>query len=391
MGGTSLDACVIENGNPSVEYEASLGNLRMMIPVYDIRTTGAGGGSIAWLDGEILRVGPKSAGANPGPICYGRGGEEPTLTDTAVALGYIDPQQFLGGEVELAEEETREGIREQLAAPLDSTVTQVSKGVFDVTLANTVGTIREITVEKGLDPRDFSMVGYGGAGPMFVPLLARELDANKVVIPQAPSVFSAYGMQMTDVIYDFSQTRLVPLQSMDLRDLGSSFTGLEEEAHTTLSDEGFDQSSRRTKRSVEMRYLGQEHTVRVPADNVESIDDITARFTEHHERRYGHAMDDPVEAVHLRVRGIGRTEKPEISKLDQGGYEDDSATTQDAYCFAKEEVVGFNVYRRERLEPGDTLQGPAIVREDTTTTVFHSDQEATVDDYGHLIITGGDR
>lgn len=391
MGGTSLDACVIENGTPSVEYEASLGNLQMMIPVYDIRTIGAGGGSIAWLDGEILRVGPKSAGADPGPICYGQGGNDPTLTDAAVALGYIDPQWFLGGEMELAEEKTRDGIRERLAEPLESTVTDVSQGIFDVTLANTVGTIREITVEKGLDPRDFSMVGYGGAGPMFVPLLARELDALEVIIPQAPSVFSAYGMQMTNVVYDFSQTELVPLQDIDIKDLESSFTGLEEDAHATLGDEGFGESGRRTERSVEMRYLGQEHTVRVPADDLESTDDLAARFAEQHQRRYGHTMEDPAEAVHLRVRGIGETEKPDISHLNQETSGDGLVDTQEAYCFARDEIVDFDVYRRERLEVGDTLQGPAIVREATTTIVFHSDQEATVDEYGHLVITGGDR
>jgi N-methylhydantoinase A len=388
MGGTSLDACVIENGTPSVEYEASLGNLRMMIPVYDIRTIGAGGGSIAWLDGEILRVGPKSAGADPGPICYGQGGEDPTLTDAAVALGYIDPQWFLGGEMELAEERTRNGIRNQLADPLESPITDVSQGVFDVTLANTVGTIREITVEKGLDPREFSMVAYGGAGPMFVPLLARELDAKEVIIPQAPSVFSAYGMQMTNVVYDFTQTELVPLQEVGLGGLESAFMRLEEEAHATLAEEGFEQSDRRTERSVEMRYLGQEHTVRVPADDLKSIDDLAFRFADQHQRRYGHTMDDPAEAVHLRIRGIGQTQKPEISHLNQTGVGDTLLDTQEAYCFARDKLVDFDVYRRERLEPKDTIQGPAIVREATTTIVFHSDQEAIVDDYGHLIITG---
>lgn len=391
MGGTSLDACVIEDGSPSVEYEASLGNLRMMIPVYDIRTIGAGGGSIAWLDGEILRVGPKSAGADPGPICYGQGGEDPTLTDAAVALGYIDPQWFLGGEMELAEKRTRDGIETSLADPLDSTVSEVSQGVFEVTLANTVGTIREITVEKGLDPRDFSMVGYGGAGPMFVPLLARELGAKEVIIPQAPSVFSAYGMQMTNVVYDFSQTELVPLRDVERSALESWFEGLEEEAHTTLADEGFDPTDRRTERSVEMRYLGQEHTVKVPADGLESVDELADRFAEQHRRRYGHTMDDPAEAVHLRVRGIGETETPDISRREEGESGDEVVGTQEAHCFASDEVVAFDVYRRDRLAAGQVIPGPAIVREPTTTIVFHSDQEARVDDYGHLIITEVDR
>ena len=388
MGGTSLDACVIEDGTPSVEYEASLGNLRMMIPVYDIRTIGAGGGSIAGLDGEILRVGPKSAGADPGPICYGRGGDDPTLTDAAVALGYIDPGWFLGGEMNLVKEKTRNEIENSLADPLDTTVTDVSRGVFDVTLANTVGTIREITVEKGLDPRDFSMVGYGGAGPMFVPLLARELGAKEVIIPRAPSVFSAYGMQMTDVVYDFSQTELTPLQDIGLGDLDSWFGELEENAHSTLAEEGFDSANRRTERSVEMRYVGQEHTVKVPADSLDSITELADRFAEQHQRRYGHTMDDAAEAVHLRVRGVGETEKPEITRLDETSSDHSRNDIQEAYCFARDDVVDFGVYTREHLDPGQVLHGPAIVREPTTTIVFHSDQEATVDEYGHLLITG---
>jgi N-methylhydantoinase A len=391
MGGTSLDACVIEEGVPSVEYEASLGDLRMLIPVYDIQTIGAGGGSIAWLDGEMLRVGPKSAGADPGPICYGRGGTDPTLTDAAVALGYIDPEAFLGGEMELAEEVTRTEIQNTLADPLDSTVTAVSRGVFEVALASAVGTIREITVEKGLDPRDFSMVGYGGAGPMFVPLLARELSARDVIVPKAPSVFSAYGMQMTDVVYDFSRTELVPLGDVTLTELEDWFRALEAEADDTLAEEGFDAPDRHTERSVEMRYLGQEHTVEVSASELSTIDELADRFANQHHRRYGHTMDDPVEAVHLRVRGVGETEKPEINHMDHENSADPYIDSQEAYCFATEEMTDFAVYRRSGLDRGRTIDGPAIVREPTTTVVFHSDQRATVDEYGNLVIAEGDQ
>jgi len=386
MGGTSLDACVIKEGSPSIDYEASIENLRMMVPVYDIRTIGAGGGSIAWLDGEILRVGPESAGADPGPICYNQGGENPTLTDAAVALGYLDPQWFLGGEMELTEQKTQEGIRNQLAEPLDSTVTAVSRGIFDVALANAVGTIREITVERGLDPRDFSMVGYGGAGPMFVPLLARELNAQEVIIPQAPSVFSAYGMQMTNVMYDFSQTELVPLRDIERSALDDWFNALEQKAYTTLAREGFDASACRTERSVEMRYLGQEHTVEVPAHNIDNIAALEQRFAERHQRRYGHTMDDAAEAVHLRVRGIGETDKPTVSEFEQVTHSGGPDESQMAYCFATEEMVEFEVYNRDQLGVDQVIHGPAIVRQPTTTVVFHSNQTARIDDHGNLII-----
>lgn len=385
MGGTSLDACVIEDGAPAVEYEATLEDQPVMIPIYDIRTIGAGGGSVAWLDGNLLKVGPKSAGADPGPICYGNGGEEPTLTDAAVALGYIDVDAFLDGEMDLAADAANQGIGDRIADPLNMSITEASEGIFNVTLANTVGAIREITVEKGIDPREFTMCAYGGAGPMFAPLLARELGMNEILIPQAPSVFSAWGMLMADVVYDFSQTRISVLSETDYESLVEDFDRLEQEGRETLASEGFGADEREFERSVEMRYLGQEHTVEVPADDVNSLDGLEERFEARHADRYGHTMDDPAEAVHVRVRANGTTEKPELQLAEP--VSDALSTTTQAYCFAKESFVDFDVVQRASLAPGDTVKGPAIVREPTTTIVFHSDQRATVDEYGHLIIS----
>ena len=387
IGGTSLDACVIEDGTPAVEHEADLENFPMMIPVYDIRTIGAGGGSIAWLDGDLLKVGPKSAGADPGPICYGRGGTEPTLTDAALELGYLDPAAFLGGDMDLNVEDVSRQIETKLADPLDMSVTDVSRGIFDVTLANTVGAIREITVEKGLDPRDFTMMSFGGAGGMFVPLIGREMGVDGIMIPQAPSVFSAWGMLMADIVYDFSRTHIETLQDIDLDDLESEFETLEGEARETLDEEGIASEDQQIHRSMEMRYLGQEHTVEVPANGVDSIDELSRRFEEHHQSRYGHTMDDPTEAVHLRVRATGESDKPELERASgDGGVEAAHVGTQTAYCFAEQDHVEFDVYEREPLSGGDVIEGPAIVREPTTTIVFHSDQVAEIDSYGHIII-----
>lgn len=391
MGGTSLDACVIENGSPAVEYESKLGHLPVMIPVYDIRTIGAGGGSVAWLDSGLLKVGPKSAGADPGPICYGQGGTDPTLTDAALELGYIDPKAFLGGEMQLDASATRAGIEEALADPLDTTPQDVSRGVFDVTLANTVGAIREITVEKGLDPRDFTMVAYGGAGPMFVPLLAREMNVGEVLVPQAPSVFSAWGMLMADVVYDYSQTHIAVLEDIDFNaDLQAEFEALEAEARGTLEQEGFSDDRQSFKRSVEMRYFGQEHTVEVPADGLESLDDLSERFDDVHQSRYGHTMDDPAQVVHLRVRAVGENDRPELAQEAEAGDIDAHIGTRDAYCFAVGERTAFDVYQRAGLGEGDVINGPAIIEEATTTITMQSDQTATIDEFGHLVITGGD-
>jgi N-methylhydantoinase A len=391
MGGTSLDACVVEDGSPAVEYESKLGHLPVMIPVYDIRTIGAGGGSVAWLDSGLLKVGPKSAGADPGPICYGQGGTEPTLTDAALVLGYIDPDAFLGGEMQLDDEVARAGIEDALASPLDADVQDISRGVFDVTLANTVGAIREITVEKGLDPRDFTMVAYGGAGPMFVPLLAREMNVGEVLVPQAPSVFSAWGMLMADVVYDYSQTHIEVLDEVSFEDdLEAEFEALEAEGRETLDEEGFTSERQSFERSVEMRYFGQEHTVEVPADGLDSIEELSECFDEVHQSRYGHTMDDPPQVVHLRVRAVGENDKPELARQGESQDGDPHIGTRDAYCFATDRETEFDVYQRAGLSEGDVFEGPCIVEEPTTTITMQSDQTATVDEFGHLVITGGD-
>ena len=388
FGGTSMDACVIEDGAPAVEYESALEELPMMIPVFDIRTIGAGGGSIGWLDGNLLKVGPQSAGADPGPICYGHGGSEPTITDAALALGFMDPDQFLGGEMDLDADAALSGIETKLADELGQSIEEVSRGMFDVALANTVGAIREITVEKGLDPRDFTMVAYGGAGPMFVPLVARELGVGEVLVPQAPSVFSAWGMLMSDIVYDESQTYISVLEDVDHDEFERRFTELEEELTEQLSVEGFADETQSLERYVEMRYLGQEHTVSVPGQDLADLDELGERFEAKHESRYGHTMDDPPQVVHLRVRGIGETDKPSLEKATADGA-GEPVGVRNAYDFAAGEMTDFDVYKRGSLAAGQTIEGPAIVFEPTTTIVFHSDQTAEVDDYGHLLIQGG--
>lgn len=385
MGGTSLDACVIQGGSPSVEHQSSLEHLPVMLPVYDIRTIGAGGGSIAWLDGELLKVGPKSAGAEPGPVCYGRGGTEPTVTDAALILGYLNPEKFLGGDMEVDLSGAREAMATKLADPLDSTPVDVSTGIFNVTVANTVGAIREITVERGLDPRDFSMFAYGGAGPMVIPTVARELGVGEVMIPRAPSVFSAWGMLMTDIVYDRSHTVLSPLQRVTADQLNDQLEKLEAEAKADLREDGYAAEQQRVERSIEMRYLGQEHTVDIPIDGPAETDSLKRRFEQRHEQRYGHQLEDPAEIVYLRVRGIGVNEKPRLqaSGAQTGGSADE---VSEAYCFAKDEMTDFDIYERNALGLDSRIDGPAIIREPTTTVVFHSDQVAHLDEYGHIVI-----
>ena len=385
MGGTSVDACVIQGKSANVTYQTSLETFPLLIPTYDIRTIGAGGGSIAWLDGELLKVGPQSAGADPGPVCYGRGGTEPTVTDAALELGFIDSEKFLGGEMDLEAQQASDAIRKNIAEPLEQTNREASRGIIDVLVANIANAIREITVEKGLDPRDFSVMAYGGAGPMLMPLLAREIETKETIIPQAPAVFSAWGMLQADTTFDFSQTITKLTENVGIDDVKAAFEDLDQQATQTLENIGFSSKSISLQHTVDMRYFGQGHDDEVDAEGVQSIDELVTRFQETHEERYGYRMNDPSQVVNIRVRAIGEYDKPGIQQIAQS---DDigQIETNDAYCFAEQSLTPFDIYDRAPLSEEEQITGPAIIREPTSTTVFYSDQQATIDEFGNIVI-----
>ncbi len=388
IGGTSTDACVVRDGTPTLKYQAELEKLPLMIPAYNISTIGAGGGSIARVEGGLLKVGPQSAGAEPGPICYGRGGTLPTFTDAAVVLGYIDPDNFLGGQVKLNAAAARAGLMKHVAEPLGLTDIEAGRGVYDVLLARTVSAIREITVQEGFDPREFSMLAYGGAGPMFVPLVAREMDVREVIVPQAPAGFSAWGMLMTDLVQEYSETCVGLLEHVGVDNLRGITHRLARQANADLDRGGFAPADRTIEYTAALRYFGQEHTLDTPLEEGDDLASLCRRFDAVHRQRYGHTMTDPVQIVHVRVRGIGRTPRPELRTIPPrvAGMPTPRANRK-AFCFAHRAMVDFAVYDRDELREGDIVSGPAIVEEATTTLVFFSDQSASVDKYGHLFIT----
>lgn len=389
IGGTSLDTCVIERGGAVAAFEAQLEQYPLLIPTYDIRTIGAGGGSIAWLDRGLLKVGPRSAGAQPGPVCYGRGGTEPTVTDAAVVLGFFDPDRFLEGEMSLRVEEARAALAQQIAEPLGLPLADAAAGVFDVLLARTVGAVRQITVERGRDPRDFSLLAFGGAGPMLAPLLAREMEIREVVVPFAPSGFSAWGMLSADIVDDVSRTVLRPLEETDPAELEQVFVEVEAEAMRSLADQGVPAARAVLERQLELRYVGQEHSLIVTVGRQWDPEGVRAAFEELHRSRYGHAMDNPLQILNLRVRGIGRTDRPELPRLPAGDGNPARAVLgqREAYDFAQRAVVPFTVYDRAKLAPGDRFAGPALVDEGTSTTVVPSGQRVEVDEHGYLVVT----
>jgi N-methylhydantoinase A len=389
VGGTSLDTCVIEAGDAAAAHQATLEHFPLLVPTYDIRTIGAGGGSVAWIERGLLKVGPHSAGADPGPVCYGRGGTAPTVTDAAACLGYLDPRNFLSGDMELHVDDARTALRQKIAEPLGLETETAAAGVFDVMLARTVGAVRQITVERGRDPRVYSMLAFGGAGPLIAPLLAREMGIAEVIIPFAPSGFSAWGMLSADVVEDASRTLMAALADVDLSDLEACFAELEADAMTSLAVQGVSAAQAALEREVEVRYVGQEHTlpVAVPAELDKDV--VRAAFQEMHLSRYGHQMDNPLQVLNARVRGIGRTARPELATLAPGDGDPSGARRpdRDAFDFGSRATRRFAVYDRALLRPGDVFAGPALIEEGTSTTVINGGQQVRVDPHGYLLIT----
>ena len=388
VGGTSLDVCMIEDGRAAAAFEAALENHPLLVPIYDIRTIGAGGGSIAWLDAGLLNIGPQSAGAEPGPICYGRGGTHPTVTDACLVLGYIDPDDFLGGTMPLDYERACNGIRDAVAGPMSLTPEVAGAGMLDVLMARTVGAVRQITVERGRDPRESALLAFGGAGPMFASMCGHEMDLKEVIVPNAPSGFSAWGMLSADVVDDYSRTRVSLLDEVPPDELDAVFREIETQAVASLNRQGVPDGQAMLLRQLELRYLGQEHALAVDVGGVIDVAAIVKAFGDQHEARYGHRMDARVQILNVRIRAVGGTARPTLRERPRRGAKDPRPApgTRRAWCFATRRMTRFATWRRQDLAAGDTIAGPALIDEGTSVTVMHTGQRLRVDRYGHLVI-----
>lgn len=387
VGGTSVDACVIEDGSPSEVYEASIDGFPLQIPIFDIRTVGAGGGSIAWNDRGLLKVGPHSAGAVPGPVAYGIGGTEPTVTDAAFTLGFLDPGAFLDGDMSIDVEAARAAVARVVGDPFGISAETASASIFEVLLARTVAALREITVERGLDPREFALLTFGGAGPMLGPMLAREMGIATTVIPRVPAAFSAFGMLVADVQHEFSATVLRPLDDDALLQLGPAFDEFTGLGNDVLAEQGINEPDRRFVRSIDVRYRGQEHAIAVELGAGDKADEVLARFNQLHRARHGHAMPESAEILSARVRAVGLLAKPGLTRIAAAAEPAAPAGGRTAYDVATGKSKHFPVYLRASLRAGHEIAGPAIVEEGTSTTVFFSDQRLRVDEFGQLLIT----
>ncbi|MCC6617337.1 MAG: hydantoinase/oxoprolinase family protein [Anaerolineae bacterium] len=396
MGGTSLDASLIAGGRPTIENQQVFQTLPISIPTIDIHTIGSGGGSIAWVDpGGHLQVGPKSAGADPGPVCYGKGGENVTFTDAALVIGYLDAGNFLGGEIKIDPELARAAIA-RLGDKLGMSADDVAAGIVHISEAKMAGAVRVISIERGYHPKDFALCAFGGGGAFVAANVARELGIPRAIIPPGPGNFSAFGMLMVDVVHDYSQTSIIELADMDVTAVNDVYAKLSAQGHDALAYDGFEPERRTFMPTAEMRYRGQEHTVNVPMPGLEitaeQIPGIVEAFNKVHQQQYGHSMmEDPIEIVTLRLRAVGLLPRPDLPMIERGSGSVDAARkgTRDVYVREQRARVTYTVYDRMKLGAGDSIHGPAIIEEPSSTTMVHANDVLTVGDYGELAIQVG--
>jgi N-methylhydantoinase A len=394
MGGTTAKASLVRDGEPTLAPGYYVGGYAgghpVMLPMIDVVEVGAGGGSIAWIDDiGALKVGPQSAGADPGPICYRGGGTEPTITDANVVLGRLDPDNFLGGQMKLDAEGAALGITEKIAQPLKMSTVAAAQAIVEIAISKMSLAVREVSVAKGYDPRDFALVASGGAGPLHVIAIARELHIPTVIVPLFPSHFSALGMLLADERHDFIRTYYSDLAAVDFAELVKVYEEMVAEARASL---------RHTRGAVEqiqldLRYMGQEFTLAVPVTLAQlkagRRDVIRKAFDALYEHRYAHhSPEEPVEMVNIRLGVIGKRPKlkfPRLGKAQRVAVSD----RRDVYFSDTRKPIRCPVYQRAALKAGARIVGPALIQEHGTTTVLFSKDECKVAPSGELIIKVG--
>lgn len=394
-GGTSTDVSVVLDGQPTLTTEGTVGAYPSKIPMIDVVTVGAGGGSIAWISPEgSLKVGPQSAGADPGPLCYAKGGTEPTITDAHVVLGRIPPH-LLGGEIPLDVDAARAGI-EELAGRLGLDFERCAAGILEISAWNQANALRQVSVKRGLDVRDFMLTTFGGSGSLLACRLVDILDLAGVVVPPNPGNVSAFGLLTVDVKNDYVQTHVRKQSALDHAQIRAIFDELTAAAGAALDKEGFARTDHRFERTIDVRYVGQAFEVRVPAP-AGTVDEayaahIADTFHTEHRQLYGYDFrSDPTQAVewvNLRVTGIGPITRPRLPRVPAGeGPVTRALTGRREVCFDVDRGhVPTDVYDRARLGAGDTFAGPAIVEEFGSTTPIHPGFHVRVDEFGNLVI-----
>jgi N-methylhydantoinase A len=388
MGGTSFDLSLVVDGEASTTLETELEGLPLLMSIVDIQTIGTGGGSVAWLDNGAVRVGPRSAGSVPGPACYGNGGTEPTVTDANLYLGRLGGKSLLGGDMSLDEAATATAM-ESLAKQAGMDSVAFAEGILAISNAAMADAMRTITVSEGVDPRDFTLVAFGGAGPMAAVFLAEELDIGEVLIPRFPGTFSAWGMLQTDLRHDLTLSFFRSADAVQRSELSQLFSDLEAEGRETVMQEGIDGDGISFIRSADMRYSGQEYTINITLPESLDVGELSAAFHEAHKQRHGHASPDaPIEFVNLRLAAIGEIGKYQERLVVVDGDGSDALIGQRDAVFRGTSMTA-SILRRDRLPIGFKTTGPVIVEEQSATTIIPDGWLLTVDDDSNLLLTRG--
>jgi N-methylhydantoinase A len=399
IGGTSADISVIQDGELRIKNprDTEVASLPVLVPMLDIDAIGAGGGSIAYVDeGGAFRVGPKSAGAVPGPACYGNGGEHPTVTDAQVVLGRLDQEQFLGGDIIIQPELAEKAIKTHIADPLGMSVTEAALGILKIINNNMALAINSNSVAKGIDPRGFTLMGFGGAGPLHAVALAEMISAKNIVSPSQPGITAALGLLVSDLKYEYTRSVLIPLNQAtdgDLAQINEIVEDLKSEANKQLDQDNVPKDSRQYEYIMECRYLGQgfELRAKMPSEplTTKNVQKVIDSFFDVHKQQYGHAFKDQItEAITVRVIASADVEKLQLNKLEKGG----NKNPEYAHLYNRDTVFEDNKpvstprYDRGKLKAGDTLSGPVIVTQHNSTTIIPPEYTATILEVGDILI-----
>jgi N-methylhydantoinase A len=396
MGGTSFDAALIRNRTPLVTTEGEINRLRLALPMLNIVTIGAGGGSIGWIDeGGLLRKGPQSAGAKPGPACYDLGGELPTCTDADLLLGYLDKDYFAGGRMPLNEEKAIQSIKTHIADKLKMDVIEAAAGMYHVINVNMAAGVREVSVKRGQDPRDFPLVVAGGAGPNHACMIARELEIPVMIVPKESSIFCAAGMLMSDLQHNFVRTYASLLDRMDPKKFRDLFIEMENEGIALLRAEHLPKDRIQFIYSIDMRYAKQYHEVNVAVSREEiykgNLTTIAKKFHPEHNRLYGYSLEElgtPIEVINLRLKCSGKTDKPKFLKMKDAGPDPSRAAKKKrkVYLPTKKRFQMVPVFDGDKLLYGNKIEGPAIIEQVNTTTFISQEFSVICDAYGSFTL-----
>ena len=392
MGGTSTDISLIHQGELRMTTEGGIAEHPLLLPMIEINTIGAGAGSIAWRDDwGGLHVGPRSAGADPGPAAYGRGGSEPTVADANLVLGRLHPNRFVGGTMSLDVEAACQVLRQMIGNPMGMSVEAAASGIIRIANANMERAVRVSSAEKGYDPRDITLVAFGGAGPMHAAALAMAVGIPTVLVPEQPGVFSAVGLVMADIRHDFVRTRVARGDAITATHLATLYGELDRQGDAALVRDGVPGDRRELQRSADFRYVGQAYEVNVPVPkgtlDATAVAVVVQGFHDLHLRLYAHnRLDAPVEFVNGRVAAIGLMAAPPLHEKTANGAVPTAKERRPVYFEEADGFIDTAVFDRETLGPGSNIDGPAIVEQIDTTTVIHPGQRVSVDGLGNLLI-----